>query len=134
MDDAIETALREARRQRKAGGAAAAEQAYRAAAALARSGGDAELLAHALRHLSDLARERGARGEALDHAAEAVALYRAGADRLGLANALRLQALAAAEPAQGSACWREARTLYAALGIDAGVSECETHLASEPPA
>jgi hypothetical protein len=134
MDDAIDMALREARRERKAGRAGEAEQAYLRAADLARAAADADLLAHALRHLSDLARERGARAEAFDRAAEAVARYRAGDDRLGLANALRLQALAAAEPEKAAACWREARDLYAALGIHAGVTECEVHLAAEPPA
>jgi hypothetical protein len=71
------------------------ERGYAKAAQLARSHGDPVALAHALRHISELARERGASAEASQHASEAVALYRGSGDQLGLANAIRLQALSA---------------------------------------
>jgi hypothetical protein len=47
--------------------------------------------------LSDLFRERGAFAEALEHVSKAVSLYRGSDDRLGLANAIRLQALSTSE-------------------------------------
>lgn len=129
MSDLIEQALEGARRERTAGRPKQAELAYARAAELARSAGNDQRLAHALRHLSDLARERGARGESYEHASQAVALYRKGHDQLGLANAVRLQALAAADPDEARACWQEARELYAALGVGAGIEECDRRLA-----
>jgi hypothetical protein len=120
--------LAEARRQRAEGHADEAERAYARAAGLARLGGDELLLAHALRHMSDLARQRGAIGEAWKHASEAAALYRSTSEQLGLANAIRLQALSAGEPQQAAACWREARDLYSSLDVAAGVRECDEKL------
>ena len=128
MDDAIELALQDARRERDQGRADESERAYSRAAELARSHENPAALAHALRHMSDLARERGAPAEAWEHASKAVELYRMGADRLGLANAIRLQALSAAVPEEGRTCWLEARDLYSSLGVTAGVSECDSHL------
>jgi hypothetical protein len=81
-----------------------------------------------LRHISDLERERGAQREAWQHASEAVALYRISDDRLGLANAIRLQALSAKDRGEAHACWREARDLYSALEVSAGVAECDRRL------
>ena len=133
MSAAIEALLAQARALRTAGQADAAATAYRNAATLARAA-DAPLgLAHALRHLSDLAREAGRDDEALATGSEALALYRAQATPLplDLANALRVTALALDLNDQRDAAvslWREARGLYAGLGISAGVAECEQHL------
>lgn len=126
--DVIALALQDARRQRADGRADDAERGYGRAAELARSGGDSNALAHALRHLSDLARERGASIEAWEHASEAVDLYRRTDDRLGLANAIRLQAMSAASPERAEHCWAEARAFYSSLGNIAGVRECDSHL------
>jgi hypothetical protein len=128
MPDSIEMVIEEARRQRTEGNAHEAEQGYGRAAELARSDGNECLLAHALRHISDLERERGAQREAWQHASEAVALYRISDDRLGLANAIRLQALSAKDRGEAHACWREARDLYSALEVSAGVAECDRRL------
>ena len=78
--------------------------------------------------MSDLARERGAAPEAWEQASEAVALYRRSGEQLGLANAIKLQALSARQPEQAAACWREARDLYSSLDVPAGVSECDRHI------
>lgn len=123
-----------ARTARNAGRADEAERAYAAAAERARAANDPLALAHALRHLSDLTRERGASDEALTSSAEAVAIYRTQPEsRLDLANALRLNALAldlAGRAAEAEPLWHEARDLYASSGIAAGVQEADGRLAA----
>jgi tetratricopeptide (TPR) repeat protein len=124
----IELALEEARQQRAKGRPDEAERAYVRAAELAQSSGNELLLGHALRHMSDLSREKGAVAEAWEHASKAVALYRRSGEQLALANAIRLQALSACDPGQAASCWREARELYSSLGVAAGVRECDSKL------
>jgi hypothetical protein len=131
VDDAIELALDDARRSRAQGRANEAERAYSRAAELARWHKNSAALAHALRHMSDLTRERGASADAWEHASEAVLLYRSTDDRLGLANAIRLQALSASNSEQARCCWEEARDLYLSLGVISGVDECNTHLRNQ---
>lgn len=133
MSKAQET-IAEARNVRTAGDAAGAERLYRLGAELARAEDDTILRAHALRHISDLARECGDFTLALSQAEEAVALYRTAADArpLDLANALRLTALALEglnSPHAAVPAWQEARRLYVQLGVQAGVDECDRHLA-----
>lgn len=128
LEDPIEVALRDARRYRNEGRAADAEQAYYRAADLARENGNQLALAHALRHMSDLARQRAGLVDAWAYASEAASLYRQSDDRLGLANAMRLQALSATGNEEAKHCWREARDLYLALGVITGVDECDSHL------
>ena len=91
-------------------------------------------MAHALRHVSDLARERGSVAEALSSAAEALAIYRSQSEvrPLELANALRLNALAlddGGRPGEARALWQEARELYATAAVTAGVQEADARLA-----
>jgi hypothetical protein len=124
----VEQALSEAKRLRSEGRADESERGYVRAADLARANGDQRMLAHALRHVSDLERERGAIPDAWEHACEATVLYRGTSDRLGLANALRLQAIAAPDRDRAQACWREARELYASLDVEAGVRESDRYL------
>jgi hypothetical protein len=128
MSKPIELLLEQARRQRAESRPEEAERTYLRAAELARSAGNELLLGHALRHVSDLARERGAVAQAWENASEAAGLYRRSGDQLGLANAIRLQALSACKPEQAAACWREARALYSLLNVAAGVTECDTRL------
>ncbi|MBX9861086.1 MAG: hypothetical protein K2Y20_16075 [Sphingomonas sp.] len=133
MSAAIEVLLAQARALRTAGQADAATTSYRDAAALARATNAPLELAHALRHLSDLAREAGRCDEALATGSEALTLYRSQAAPLplDLANALRVTALALDLNDEQDAAvplWREARGLYAGLGIAAGVGECEQYL------
>lgn len=128
VNEPMKRALEEARRDRTEGRTDEAERAYARVAELARSQDDPLTLAHALRHISDLSRQRGALPQAWEHANEAVELYRKSGDRLGLANAIRLAALSAAAPGLAKRCWREARNLYSSLGVIAGVKECDSHL------
>jgi hypothetical protein len=133
-DRKIDEVLREAREARTGGQKEAALQGYINAAILARSKGESGLLAHALRHVSDLSRERGAKAQALAAAVEAVKIYRSLPDRhtLDLANALRLNALAlegANKTTIVTQLWKEARSLYSAIPVSAAVEECDRHLA-----
>lgn len=128
MDDAIEAALQDARRYRQEGRPAEAEQAYNRAAEQAQSDGNLAALAHALRHMSDLARQRDAWAEAHAYASRAAELYRNTEDRLGLANAIRLRALSSPNVEDARADWQEARELYLALGVTPGVEECDANL------
>lgn len=133
MTDAIQTHLTTARAARAEGRRMDARNAYAQAAARSREGGYAMLQAHALRHLSDIDREAGQADAALAHAEQALALYRAhgGGERADLPNALRLKALALdalRRREAAEAIWIEARDLYEAAGIAAGVVECEARL------
>jgi hypothetical protein len=107
---------------------------YAAMEATARRTGDFQSLAFALRHRSELALSGGDAAAGLALAHEAADLYRQQgiAAELGLANALRLKALAETALSNTSAAeqhWLEARVLYLSLGVEAGVVECDAHLA-----
>ena len=89
--------------------------------------------AHALRHVAELAADRGDGKSALDAADEALEIYEAEAQArpLDIANAHRVRALAltAAGRTEDSAqSWRTARQSYQDLGIEAGVAECDRRL------
>src|ERR1700745_2638432 len=101
--EAIAMACDDAHQARKQGRLGEAARYYASAAAMARVAGEHDGLAHALRHVSDLARERGDGPLALEAGEEAVALYRAGASPLNLANALRVHALALQTLGNGAA-------------------------------
>lgn len=133
MTDAIQAHLITAREALAEGRPLDARNAYARAAALSRESGAPLLQAHALRHLSDIDREADHLEQALAHAEQAAALYRANGQgaSLDMANALRLTALALdglrrAEPAL--AAWTAARDLYADAGVAAGVAECQRRL------
>lgn len=133
MSAEIEALLAQARALSDTGPVDRAAQAYREAASRARGAGRSMLQAQALRHVSDLAREAGNADEALTSGNEALTLYRAdpAAAPLDLANAQRVTALALEfgdRPEEAVPLWREARGLYAGLGIEAGVAECDQHL------
>lgn len=136
MKREIEEMLDRARNERNAGRSGEAERGYSAAAARARAERQQLALGHALRHVSDLARERGSAEEALGAAVEAVGIYRAEADArpLDLANALRLNALALTDAgcsAEAAILWHEARELYSSAAVQAGVDEANAYLAAE---
>jgi tetratricopeptide (TPR) repeat protein len=133
MEQPVEDLLRKAHELRKAGDPVQAEQVYARAGELARTTGDAPALAHALRHVSDLARERGAAVEALAGAGEAAALYRAmeKANPLDLANALRVEALALealGRRQEALPVWRQAQGLYELAQVPIAVAECERRM------
>ncbi|WP_029934616.1 hypothetical protein [Sphingomonas sp. UNC305MFCol5.2] len=109
----VEEALHRARGARGEGEAAAALEFYMLASDLARTVCDEASLAHALRHVSDLAREFRLERLPLEAATEAVSIYETiGTSPLDRTNARRVQALALAQ-ADGSAgsIWEEERRL-----------------------
>jgi hypothetical protein len=133
MTEAIELHLNLARQAAVEGRAGDARNSYARAAALSRESGAPLLQAHALRHLSDLDRQADHLEQALAHAEQAAALYRANGrgSSPDLANALRLTGLALdglRKPEQARAAWSAARDLYADNEVAAGVAECERRL------
>jgi tetratricopeptide (TPR) repeat protein len=107
---------------------------YEEAVGLSRAEGDPLLLAHTVRHLGDLHRRADRLTQADTCYREALALYRSAdaADAGDVANALRPAALLKerqGDPDAARALWSEAKTLYAAAGIQQGVDECDRHLA-----
>jgi tetratricopeptide (TPR) repeat protein len=130
-DDAIARAeglmgVAQARRDR--GDRIGAAIYYSEAITLLRSAENNERLAYALRHAAEVRSELNEFAVAANHIQEAIRLYRSLdiADSLGLANSLRVSALNDEREAQAS--WREARELYSATHIAAGVDEANRHL------
>jgi tetratricopeptide (TPR) repeat protein len=107
---------------------------YEEAAELARRSGDRMALAHRLRHLGDVLTELGELDRAEQCYDEAGHIFRNGnIGQLGQANFLRSIALLKERQGARRAAadlWVQARTLYAATGIDAGVQESDRRLAN----
>ena len=108
-------------------------QLYVEAAELCLALDDQPGLAHTLRHLGDIHQDDDALTSAEAYYAQALALYRRQptSSALDLANALRPYALLRerlGDAEDAIAMWQEARALYAAAGIAAGVEECDRHL------
>jgi hypothetical protein len=136
MTEAIEAHLTLAREAAAEGRAGDARNSYARAAALSRESGAPLLQAHALRHLSDLDREADHLEQALAHAEQAAALYRANGrgTSVDMANALRLTAMALdglRKTEQARAAWSAARELYARADVPEGVAECERRLEAD---
>ena len=106
---------------------------YEEAAAAARQRGDSLALAHRLRHIGDIVTEQGDLRRAEDAYAEVERLFgEAKAGELNTANFLRSKALLREKQGGRSAAlqlWGEARALYAATSITAGVAECDRRIA-----
>jgi len=133
MTEAIERHLTLAREAAAEGRAGEARNSYARAAALSRESGAPLLQAHALRHLSDLDRQADHLEQALAHAEQAAALYRANAQGTSpdMANALRLKGLALdglRKTEQARAAWTAARELYTRAEVADGVAECDRRL------
>jgi tetratricopeptide (TPR) repeat protein len=134
MPEDSELIVEQARQDRMEGRLREALKGYERAADLARAANDMGRLAHAQRHVGDLHRELGQSRAAEAAASAAVAVYRqhAGDASLDLANALRVLALAHESLGQlpaAAASWREVRSLYLAVGVLAGVHECDQRIA-----
>lgn len=134
MNTDIESLLQSAREARNFGRRDDALATYGYAADMARTLGEERLLAHALRHLSDLYRHTGDPNAAEATGREAITFYRRHARTrpLDLANALRVRALALQDLNRGDEAtplWREARNLYTEADIVAGIEECDGNLA-----
>jgi tetratricopeptide (TPR) repeat protein len=112
----------------------AARQHYEEAVAIYRAEGDALRLAHTVRHLGDIYRDEGCAELAEPCYDEALAFYRSHerTHPLDLANAIRGLALLktnAGEAGPAKLLWQEARDLYAAVNVEAGVAESSRRLA-----
>ncbi len=108
---------------------------YEEAAALYRAEGDVPRVAHTIRHLADIHREQNHAEMAEPLYREALALYRANGQTppLDLANAIRGLAILQSDAGETKAArllWEEARDLYAALNVNAGVDESSRRLAT----
>ena len=133
MTEAIERHLTLAREAAAESRAGEARNSYARAAALSRESGAPLLQAHALRHLSDLDRQADHLEQALAHAEQAAALYRANGQGTSpdMANALRLKGLALdglRKTAQARAAWTAAHELYTRAEVADGVAECDRRL------
>ena len=102
---------------------ATAQKCYEESVALLRELDEPLLLAHTVRHLGDVYHEEGRSDLAESRYLEALSLYRRhqGHLPLDLANAIRRLAVLRWE--QSRAFWEEARDLYTAIGIEAGIKE-----------
>ena len=109
-------------------------QHYEEALALYRAKGDMLKIAHTVRHVGDIHQDAGRRELAEPCYAEALRLYRRDprTPPLDLANAIRGLALlkdTAGEPDEARLLWQQARELYAAVNVEAGVAESTRRLA-----
>jgi tetratricopeptide (TPR) repeat protein len=107
---------------------------YEEALSLYRTSGDSLRVAHTVRHVGDLHRHASRLPASEACYLEALTLYRVNeaAPPLDLANAIRGFALLkedAGEPEPAKSLWQEARDLYSAVGVRAGVEECSRRLA-----
>jgi tetratricopeptide (TPR) repeat protein len=113
---------------------AAAREQYEEAVAIYREEGDALKLAHTVRHLGDIHRHEG-HGELAEPCyREALNLYRGDEQTppLDLANAIRGFAILkgdSGEVKEATLLWQEAKELYAAVKVEAGVAESSRRLA-----
>ena len=113
---------------RRAGHHAEARRLYEEAVALMRTGDDALLLAHTVRHLGDVLHDARLSHLAEPHYAEALAIYHAhpGEQPLNHANALRSHAILKLELGETDAArrsWEAASRLYQQLDQREGVAE-----------
>ncbi len=106
---------------------------YLRAASIYRSTSDPLRLAHTIRHVGDILRGDGRPEEAKPYYEEAVGIYRQdrASSTLDVANALRGFALLnedLRDMEQARVLWREARQIYAAAHVQAGVEESAERL------
>lgn len=126
-------AISQGRQARSEGNLLGARERYAAAAKLYREQDDHLAYAHTIRHIADIYQQERNPIAARPLYEEALELYRSDLNTkvLDLANTVRPYALLSEEQGDfGLAVklWKEARTLYGSLRIDAGVLECEAHI------
>ncbi len=107
---------------------------YEEALALYRAEDDALRIAHTVRHLGDIHRHQGRPELAEPCYHEALVLYRSHGETppLDLANAIRGLAVLKTDAGETQAArvlWEEARSLYSAVNVEAGVEESTRRLA-----
>lgn len=106
---------------------------YEEAVAECRKSGDSSTLAHTIRHLADLHTDLGNLVVAEQLYDETMAIHRGDPNTHpgNLANAVRAFAVLkdkAGKSDEGRPLWEEARGLYAKLGVEEGVAECDERL------
>jgi tetratricopeptide (TPR) repeat protein len=111
-----------------------ARRYYEEAAAVYRGLKEPLRLAHTVRHVGDILQDAGHLKPAEPRYVEALTIYRAHPDTppLDLANTIRGYALLQAEfgrKKEAIALWREARGLYAAVSVRAGIEDCDAQIA-----
>jgi len=112
----------------------AALQHYREAVGILKGEPNQLRFAHTTRHLADILREDGSAAEAAVCYEEALKVYREHSETpiLDLANTLRGFALlkgGIGQNERASFLWQEARSLYEAVNVQAGVEESERQIA-----
>jgi tetratricopeptide (TPR) repeat protein len=113
----------------------AARAFYAEGASRHREQGDMLACAHAIRHIADMFQDEAKLAEAKPLFEEALEIYRVNLQTrlLDLANTIRPYALLQETMGnldQARELWLEAKNLYGSLRLDAGVMECEKHLAT----
>jgi tetratricopeptide (TPR) repeat protein len=108
-------------------------QHYQEAAALYRAEGNPLKLAHTVRHAADIYRNQNRRDLAEPSYHEALAIYRSHPETppLDLANAIRGLAILLSNGGsieEAKSLWQAARDLYSAVGVEAGVAECNRRI------
>jgi tetratricopeptide (TPR) repeat protein len=126
-------AISDGRQARNEGNFPVAREHYAEAAKIYREQNDVLAYAHTIRHIADIYQQERNSIEAKPLYEEALELYRGNLNTklLDLANTVRPYALL--NEKQGNLglarkLWEEARNLYGSLRLEAGVSECDTHL------
>ena len=112
-----------------------ASERYTAAANLLRDSNEPQRLAHTIRHIADIQWKANLFEESRANYAGALAIYRGNPEtgRLDLANTLRGYALLSEsirDIASAREMWTEARHLYSAVDVQAGVDEANRRLAA----
>lgn len=111
---------------------------YQESADLYRSVVNAPKLAHTIRHVADIYRNQHRPDLAEPRYHEALAIYRADQNTspLELANAIRGLAILKSDcgdKREARLLWEEAKSLYEAAGVEAGVAESEQRIAALSP-
>jgi tetratricopeptide (TPR) repeat protein len=124
--------------ERDLGNTNAALRLYEEADPIYRAENDLLRLAHTVRHVADIHQDMGQLDLAEPHYHEALNIYRSHKETppLDLANAVRGLALLKSESGnteEARRLWQEARDLYAAVNVEAGVKESTRRLAMLPP-
>ena len=110
-----------------------ARSLYAEAAQLYRDENNTLAYAHTIRHIADMYLDESRLRDAQPLYEEALKLYRSNLHTkvLDLANTVRPYALVNEGLDKfkvATQFWQEARNLYASLGLEVGIKECETHL------